>query len=105
VVPLPWIVPAGLARNDAPSMLACNGRQPINEKSETDRSSSTESGPQQFAELVDAPIVALGLSSSAADALEQALGVRTVRELADNKYVRRAQAIVSMAKAGTRFDP
>jgi hypothetical protein len=28
--------------------------------------------------------------------LEQALGVKSVRELADNKYVRRAQAIVHL---------
>ena len=47
--------------------------------------------------LADAPVAALGLSSSAATALEQALEVRTVRELADNKYVRRAQAIVKLA--------
>jgi hypothetical protein len=38
-----------------------------------------------------------GLSSSAADALEQALDVKSVRDLADNKYVRRAQAIVNLA--------
>jgi hypothetical protein len=47
--------------------------------------------------LADAPVAALGLSSSAADALEQALDVRTVRDLADNKYVRRAQVIVNLA--------
>jgi hypothetical protein len=47
--------------------------------------------------LADAPVAALGLSSSAATALEQALEVRTVRDLADNKYVRRAQAIVKLA--------
>jgi hypothetical protein len=47
--------------------------------------------------LADAPLTALGLSSSDADALEQALGVRSVRGLADNKYVRRAQAIVNLA--------
>jgi hypothetical protein len=46
--------------------------------------------------LADAPVAALGLSSSAA-ALEQALDVKTVRDLADNKYVRRAQAIVNLA--------
>jgi hypothetical protein len=39
----------------------------------------------------------LGLSSSDAAALEQALDVKTVRDLADNKYVRRAQAIVNLA--------
>jgi hypothetical protein len=51
----------------------------------------------KFAALADAPVTALGLSSGASDALEQALGVRSVRELADNKYVRRAQAIVHLA--------
>ena len=51
----------------------------------------------KFAGLADAPVTALGLSSSAADALAQALGVKSVRELADNKYVRRAQAIVHLA--------
>jgi hypothetical protein len=51
----------------------------------------------RFAALADAPVTALGLSSSDADALEQALDVKTVRELADNKYVRRAQAIVNLA--------
>jgi hypothetical protein len=48
-------------------------------------------------DLADAAVAALGLSSSAATALKQALGVRTVRDLADNKYVRRAQAIVKLA--------
>lgn len=47
--------------------------------------------------LADAPVAALGLSSSDAAALEQALDVKTVRDLADNKYVRRAQAIVNLA--------
>jgi hypothetical protein len=50
-----------------------------------------------FAALADAPLAALGLCSSAAEALKQALGVKTVRDLAANKYVRRAQAIVHMA--------
>jgi hypothetical protein len=51
----------------------------------------------KFAALADAPVTALGLSSSDADALEQALDVKTVRDLADNRYVRRAQAIVKLA--------
>jgi hypothetical protein len=51
----------------------------------------------RFAALADAPLTALGLSSSDADALKQALGVKSVRDLADNKYVRRAQAIVNLA--------
>ena len=50
----------------------------------------------KFAGLADAPVTALGLPSSAADALAQALGVKSVRDLADNKYVRRAQAIVHL---------
>jgi hypothetical protein len=51
----------------------------------------------KFAAMADAPVTALGLSGSDADALKQALGVKSVRELADNKYVRRAQAIVHLA--------
>jgi hypothetical protein len=51
----------------------------------------------KFGALADAPVTALGLSSSDADALEQALDVKTVRDLADNKFVRRAQAIVNLA--------
>jgi hypothetical protein len=56
-----------------------------------------QSDVDKFTALADAPVTALGLSSSAADALEQALGVKSVRELADSKYVRRAQAIVHLA--------
>jgi hypothetical protein len=51
----------------------------------------------KFAALADGPVTALGLSSSAADALLQSLEVKTVRDLADNRYVRRAQAIVKLA--------
>ena len=69
------------------------------DRSETTPPSDAESGPLQFAELVDAPLTALGLSSNDADALQETLGVRTVRDLADNKYVRRAQAIVHLAHA------
>jgi hypothetical protein len=56
-----------------------------------------QSDVDKFAGLADAPVTALGLSSRAADALAQALGVNSVRDLADNKYVRRAQAIVHLA--------
>ena len=56
-----------------------------------------QSDVEKFAALADAPVTALGLSSSDADALEQALDVRSVRDLADNKYVRRARAIVDLA--------
>jgi hypothetical protein len=41
----------------------------------------------KLAALADASVTALGLSSSDADALEQALDVKSVRDLADNKYV------------------
>jgi hypothetical protein len=51
----------------------------------------------RFAALADAAVTAVGLSSSDAAALEQALDVKSVRDLADNKYVRRAQAIVNLA--------
>jgi hypothetical protein len=50
-----------------------------------------------FDELADAPLEALGLTSSDAAALKQALGIRTVCELADHRLVRRAQAIVKLA--------
>jgi hypothetical protein len=56
-----------------------------------------QSDVDKFAALADAPVTALGLASSAAEALEQALDVKSVRDLADNKYVRRAQAIVNLA--------
>jgi pantoate kinase len=62
-----------------------------------DPSSDGQSEVDRLLGLADAPVAALGLSSSAAVALAQALEVRTVRELADNKYVRRAQAIVKLA--------
>jgi hypothetical protein len=50
-----------------------------------------------FDELADAPLEALGLASGEAAALGQALGVRTVRELAEHRLIRRAQAIVNLA--------
>ncbi len=60
-------------------------------------SSDDESDAARFAALVDAPVVALGLPERAAEALAQALGVKTIRDLAENKYVRRAQAILTLA--------
>jgi hypothetical protein len=67
------------------------------EHADIDPPSAGRSDVTRLLELADAPVAALGLSSGAAAALEQALEVRTVRELADNKYVRRAQAIVKLA--------
>jgi len=52
-----------------------------------------------FAELADAPVSALqGLSESDAEHLQEALGIKTIRELATNKFVLRAQAINVLAK-------
>jgi hypothetical protein len=68
------------------------------EQSDIHPPSDGQSDVDRLLGLVDAPVAALGLSSSAATALEQALDVRTIRDLADNKYVRRAQAIVNLAK-------
>jgi pantoate kinase len=67
------------------------------EHPDIDRPPDDQSDVDKFAGLADAPVTALGLSSSAADALAQALGAKSVRELAGNKYVRRAQAIVHLA--------
>jgi hypothetical protein len=50
-----------------------------------------------FDELADAPLEALGLASGDAAALKQALGIQTIRELADHRLIRRAQAIVNLA--------
>jgi hypothetical protein len=56
-----------------------------------------QSAVDKLLALADAPVTALGLSSSDAAALEQALAVKSVRDLADNRFVRRAQAIVNLA--------
>ena len=49
-----------------------------------------------FAALADAPVAALGISSNVAEALEQAFGVKTVRDVAENEDGHRAQAILHM---------
>ena len=67
------------------------------EQADIDPASEGRSEVARLLGLVDGPVAALGLSSGAAEALAQALEVRTVRDLADNKYVRRAQAIVKLA--------
>jgi hypothetical protein len=55
---------------------------------------------QEFAELAEAPIDALqGLSKGDAEALQKALGIKTIRQLAENKFVRAAQAITLLAGA------
>ncbi len=55
---------------------------------------------KEFAELADAPIEALqGVSKADADALKATLNIKTVRDLATNKYVLVAQAITGLSGA------
>ena len=54
----------------------------------------------EFAALADAPVDALqGLSAGDAETLKKALNIRTIRDLATNKFVLVAQAIVSLSGA------
>jgi hypothetical protein len=53
---------------------------------------------KEFNELADVPVDALqGLSEGDAEKLQQAFNVKTVRDLAENKFVRVAQAIVALS--------
>ncbi len=53
---------------------------------------------KEFAELAELPIDALqGVSAADAEALRAALNIRTIRQLAENKFVRAAQAITTLA--------
>ena len=52
-----------------------------------------------FAELVKAPLAALqGISDAKAEQLQAALGVKTIGDLATNKYILWAQAISHLAQ-------
>ena len=54
---------------------------------------------KEFKELADAPVTAIeGLSEGDAEKLQQAFNVKTVRDLAENKFVRVAQAVVSLSR-------
>ena len=54
---------------------------------------------QEFSALADAPVEAIsGLSQGDADALKQALGIKTIRDLAENKFVLVAQAVVALSR-------
>ena len=54
--------------------------------------------PQEFNKLAEAPVDAIqGLSQSDADGRKQALGINMFRDLADNKFVRTAQAVVALS--------
>jgi hypothetical protein len=53
---------------------------------------------KEYADLADLPLDALqGVSKADALAIEKALGVKTIRQLAENKYIRFAQAIILLA--------
>ena len=53
-----------------------------------------------FTELADAPVDALeGLTKGDAEALQKAVNIKTIRQLAENKSVLRAQAITNLAQA------
>ena len=55
---------------------------------------------KDFAELAEAPVDALqGVSKGDAEALQKALGIKTIRQLAEHKFVRAAQAITMLAGA------
>ena len=50
-------------------------------------------------ELADAPVDALeGVSKGDAELLLKAFNIRTIRDLAESKFVLRAQAIVNLSK-------
>ena len=54
-----------------------------------------------FEELADAPVDALqGVSKGDAELLDKAFHIRTIRDLAENKYFRWAQGIVHLSKTG-----
>lgn len=52
-----------------------------------------------LADLADAPVSALaGVSDADAEALRQAFNIKTIGDLANNKFVRTAQAIVTLSQ-------
>jgi len=54
---------------------------------------------KEFSELADAPVDALeGVSEGDAEHLREAFNIRTIRDLAESKYVLRAQAIVHLSR-------
>jgi hypothetical protein len=55
---------------------------------------------KEFAEIAELPIDALqGVSAADAEAIQKAFGVKTIRQLAENKFIRAAQAITLLAGA------
>ena len=58
---------------------------------------------QEFSELADAPVDAIsGLSQGDAAALKNALGIKTIRDLAENKFVLVAQAVVALSRSSKK---
>lgn len=54
---------------------------------------------KEFSELVEAPVDAIaGLSQADAEALTKTLNIKTIRDLAENKYVLIAQAVVALSR-------
>jgi antitoxin component HigA of HigAB toxin-antitoxin module len=54
---------------------------------------------KSFAELVDAPVAALqGVSEADGEALKAAFNIKTIGDLATNKFVLWAQAINTLSK-------
>jgi hypothetical protein len=55
---------------------------------------------KDFTDLAEAPVDALeGLSKGDAEALQKAFNIKTIRQLAESKFVLRAQAITNLAEA------
>ena len=55
---------------------------------------------KEFSELAELPIDALqGVSKGDAGAIQKAFGVKTIRQLAEHKFIRAAQAITLLAGA------
>lgn len=58
---------------------------------------------KSFDELADAPVDALaGVSKADADALKSALGIKTIRQLAEHKVILTAQALVALATSAKK---
>jgi hypothetical protein len=55
---------------------------------------------KDFAELADLPIDALqGVSKADAEAIQKAFNVKSIRQLAEHKFIRAAQALTFLAGA------
>ena len=55
---------------------------------------------KEFADLASAPVDAIqGLSKTDAEALQKALNIKTIQDLATNKYVLVAQGIMALSAA------